>query len=69
MGFNALFWLLQAPGMHVVHRHTCMQITHEVKNELKRIKKSIGKAKNCGLKWGLGRWILGSSACHISTRT
>lgn len=26
--YDALFWLLQVPGMHMVHRHTYIQNTH-----------------------------------------
>jgi hypothetical protein len=32
-GSNALFWLLQVPSTHVVHKHTCSQntLTCEIK--------------------------------------
>lgn len=29
--FNALFWLLRAPGMHILYKHTCKQNAHKHK--------------------------------------
>lgn len=33
-GSKALIWLLQAPGLHVVHRHVCKQNAYTHKNKM-----------------------------------
>ena len=39
-GSNVFFWLLWAPGMYVVHRHTCKQNTHTQKKKKTKILKN-----------------------------
>lgn len=47
-GSKALIWLLQAPGLHVVHGHICNQNTYTHKNKM-IIKKNCTEELAVGL--------------------
>lgn len=37
-GSNAIYWSLQVPGMHMVHRHICRPNTIHIKTKIKKFK-------------------------------
>jgi hypothetical protein len=44
-GSDAFFWALRAPGIHMVHRHTCRKNTHTHKIETDEFLKSRADAR------------------------